>query len=555
MDIDIENMTISAALTITNAGEGTLDASALNANAGLSITKGVGSGETVTFQTISSNGIASVTLSGASGTISASTIQAGGFTLDTSALLEDTSTNFINTLSVSGQTTMNLGVGGLSVSSITVQSAGITLTKGAGSGDITAQILSVSSNNANTLTTLVGAGSGSFVISAITTSSGFLFNGEAMSVVSADYFSAETITNSSADVTFNYGTGAAAFFDVSAIDSKSGFSITGTNLSTGNITITDLSAANNITIDLGGMSGSAAISTIDSQGTFTLNAGGAANLAFNAEHLSASAATITLGAVSQASHANEVSAINVTNAFTLNGSAYREGFSADTISASAISITFGDLADYFFASSVTTENFTFAGGDGANFSALMTSAIATGSDWSITMPELGNGLTITALTFSASGTIVGTNSADNVSASSTTAAGDTLKFEFNLGEDSVRDDIAYNEGAGKSLVKILNFRTTSDKLSTDHANGAAATAIGTTTAAAIIGGALGATISASDVSEGNASALFTYNGDTFFIGEAAASSNSLGATFTDGETVFQFVGTTDIVAADIIAID
>ena len=62
------------------------------------------------------------------------------------------------------------------------------------------------------------------------------------------------------------------------------------------------------------------------------------------------------------------------------------------------------------------------------------------ADWSITMPELGNGLTIDNLTFSASGTIVGTNSIDNVSASSTSAAGDTLKFEFNLGEDNVQDD-------------------------------------------------------------------------------------------------------------------
>ena len=172
------------------------------------------------------------------------------------------------------------------------------------------------------------------------------------------------------------------------------------------------------------------------------------------------------------------------------------------------------------------------------------------------MPELGNGLTITALTFSASGTIVGTNSADNVSASSIAASGDTLKFEFNLGEDSVRDDIAYNEGSGKSLVKILNFKTGTDKLSTDHSlAGTAGTAISTTTAAAIIGGALGASISVSDVAAGNATALFTYAGDTFFLGEADAGSNNMGGTFTDGETVFQFVGTTDIVAGDIIAID
>ena len=152
---------------------------------------------------------------------------------------------------------------------------------------------------------------------------------------------------------------------------------------------------------------------------------------------------------------NSVSAINVTNGFTLNGTAYREGFSAETISASAISISFGDLADYFFASAVTGQNFTFAGGDG-NFSAAMTNVIIEDADWSLTMPELGNGLTITNLQFSASGTTVQTP--DNVSASSTTAAGDTLKFEFNMGEDNVQDDVG-QRNSGKSLVKILNFKT------------------------------------------------------------------------------------------------
>ena len=55
-DIDIENTTTShLVLRFQILAEGSLDASALNA-ASLSITKDVGSGETVTFQTISSNG-------------------------------------------------------------------------------------------------------------------------------------------------------------------------------------------------------------------------------------------------------------------------------------------------------------------------------------------------------------------------------------------------------------------------------------------------------------------------------------------------------------------
>ena len=48
---------------------------------------------------------------------------------------------------------------------------GATLTKGAGSSDLTLESLSVGSNGANSLTTIIGAGSGSFVISAIATTS------------------------------------------------------------------------------------------------------------------------------------------------------------------------------------------------------------------------------------------------------------------------------------------------------------------------------------------------------------------------------------------------
>ena len=69
-----------------------------------------------------------------------------------------------------------------------------------------------------------------------------LFNGENMSVTAGDYFSAETISNTSADVSFTFGEGAAANPEVSAIDSKGGFNITGASLATGNITIADLSA-------------------------------------------------------------------------------------------------------------------------------------------------------------------------------------------------------------------------------------------------------------------------------------------------------------------------
>ena len=184
--------------------------------------------------------------------------------------------------------------------------------------------------------------------------------------------------------------------------------------------------------------------------------------------------------------------------FTLNGTNYREIFTSDTISASGVTITFGDLSDAVSIPAITTDTFTFNGGDGANFSASITNLDVNGADFSITMAELGNGLTIATMTHSASGTIVGTDAVDNISASSTSASGDTVKFEFNMGEDSANDVLQYAHGAGKELVKITQFDTTSDSLSANVTTGASVTAIGVATAS-MIGGALGLTISSSDV--------------------------------------------------------
>ena len=111
---------------------------------------------------------------------------------------------------------------------------------------------------------------------------------------------------------------------------------------------------------------------------------------------------VIFGAVSDAAMNNSISAINVSNAFTLNGSTYREGFSARP-SPDAISVTFGDLADFFFASSILRS--LFIGGDGANFSAAMSVVTIEDADFAL-YAELGNGLTITNLTFSASGTLL-----------------------------------------------------------------------------------------------------------------------------------------------------
>ena len=146
--------------------------------------------------------------------------------------------------------------------------------------------------------TINGAGSGTISVSTIGTAGGFTFNGENMGT-GGEYFSANTITSTSGDISFAFGTGGNNFTDVSSIQTVSAFSMVGTNLTTGNVAVAAISATTSVNIDLGGMSGSAVITAIDTDGSFTLNAGSAANLDVDIETLSASAGTITLGAVSE----------------------------------------------------------------------------------------------------------------------------------------------------------------------------------------------------------------------------------------------------------------
>ena len=78
------------------------------------------------------------------------------------------------------------------------------------------------------------------------------------------------------DISFAFGTGGNNFTDVSSIQTVSAFSMVGTNLTTGNVAVAAISATTSVNIDLGGMSGSAVITAIDTDGSFTLNAGSAA---------------------------------------------------------------------------------------------------------------------------------------------------------------------------------------------------------------------------------------------------------------------------------------
>ena len=75
------------------------------------------------------------------------------------------------------------------------------------------------------------------------------------------------------------------------------------------------------------------------------------------------------------------------------------------------------------------------------------------------MAELGNGLEIKSLQFSASGNIFMTMDSDFVSAVSTSAAGDWVETTFDFGEDSSMDVLNYIGGAGKELVTIYNFES------------------------------------------------------------------------------------------------
>ena len=107
--------------------------------------------------------------------------------------------------------------------------------------------------------------------------------------------------------------------------------------------------------------------------------------------------------------------------------------------------------------------------------------------------------------------------------------------------------LSYVNGWGKEHVKIYNFNTNQDGLKVNLANDSAL--LTPVTAAYILTGVLGVTVQASDIFLGSATATFTYNGDTFFIGDPYG--NNINTTFEDGEVVFQFVGVTDISGSDI----
>ena len=215
-------------------------------------------------------------------------------------------------------------------------------------------------------------------------------------------------------------------------------------------------------------------------------------------------------------------------------------------------MNFGDLADGFDSSAIITETFSLNGGNGANFSAHITSLDIGASGWSILMPEVGNGLTLPDFSFSGGGVLIGTMSVDNISAVSTSQAGDTVTVEFDLREDSVTDVLDYTDGAGKEYVILRNFMGGTDDLDLSPQYGSAGwttgldVSVGVAEAASLIGAALGQTVATGDVAtaqdvfggyeeDGNATALFTYQGDTWLVGDGDGD-----ALWDDGEVIFRF---------------
>ena len=204
-------------------------------------------------------------------------------------------------------------------------------------------------------------------------------------------------------------------------------------------------SAESVSMDFGAISGWATISSIASQSSILLDANQAPNLLMDIENVRASGdVTVRLGAVSEGWRAASISAIQTSNGeVSIEAHAYREKFDVDFISASSVSVAFGDLSDQFYASGIYTNNFTLVGGDGANFSASISELNIGGKDWDIQMAELGNGLEIKSLQFSASGNIFMTMDSDFVSAVSTSAAGDWVETTFDFGEDSSMDVLNY----------------------------------------------------------------------------------------------------------------
>ena len=387
--------------------------------------------------------------------------------------------------------------------------------------------------------------------SSIAVSGGFTFNGTGMGSVNADgdlsYFSATFIQGHSGDITFNFGTGSNGFVDVSSIQTISAFNFAGAGLSTADITVSLLSATQAVTFsNLGNAVGTAAIAAIDTDETFTFNAGASGNLFVDIGTLSASAASVVLG------NSDEVQFSSiVVDTLTIDGANFGGDLTfSGAITTSGMSITMGGNASALTMTSTTTETFSLVSTSGGSLSAEIANVAV--SAFTIVGTEDAGSLTISAFNYSASGSITGTGGVDDVAVSAMSLnTTDVQTFTFDMREDSSADVLKFTHGGAKQIVKILNFTSGSDSVSAEIIAtnyGTHATAVGTTTAAQILQDALGTNVAGSDLTAvSNVTAAFTLGSDIFVL---AGSAHNTAGTFDAGQVIFQFVNTDTLVAGD-----
>jgi len=529
-DIDITNISASG-VSITLGLQGDFSASSIAASDTVTIdASGSTTAQGITVGRISASGAVSITMGAGSGTISLNTAGSkAGFTLDASRFDGEIDARDI---SASGAT-ISLGTGGdFSASTIQMQAGSFTLN--ARSTDASGEVINITQLSADDVTMNMGSKSDvSANIASAHVGGDFLFSG-------VGYNGGLDITDLSASgVTIT--TGAAFNYSAESAQVLGNFTLNGGALVSANITIGTLSASGSVAMQFGTMSGDLVISAMSVNGGITMSAENAAGMGVRIGDISAgSAFQITLGEVSDTSNNFSASAIYA-DSLNINAELYRESINLHAVTASAVTISVGDLTDDLTISSLTTTNFTLNGGDGSNFSANITSANISGSAWSITMGELGNGLAIGDVTFASSWTIVGTQAVDSISASATnTAATNIRKIDIDFREDSAADLAGIAGSAGKTYVIMRNFDSGEDKLGL-AVSAATALAISKDIGAAFINDVLGTSLTSADIVSAG-TALFTYNSDTYFIGAEDTST-----TLSNGDYVVRFVGVTDIV--------
>jgi len=327
--------------------------------------------------------------------------------------------------------------------------------------------------------------------------------------------------------------------------------LVGASLSTADIVINDLSATQAISIsNLGNASGSLAVSALDTDGVFTLNAGASEGIALEFGTISAASMSLVLGGSKEVSF----SALNVSS-ITIDGTSFKGDLTfGDAITTTAMSISMGSQASALTISAMTTETFTLSHSGGGPLSAEL--AGINVSAFTITGSEDASGrLDISGFNFSASGTITGSAGDDDVAVSSMSSANQSITFTFDMRDDGDQaDSLIYTKGAGEEIVRILNFKSGTDDISAsfvESSYAAMASALTTTTAALILSDALNQTISANDLgTAGLATAMFSMGGNIYVLGSVGDS----GTTFANGDVLFEFVGIETLAGTDITTI-